>query len=421
MTSKQTVLVIGSGAREHAIAWALRKSPDVGTIYVTPGHGGLGETATPMVLPDASHIVAFAEETRAVVVIGPEGPLAAGLGDLLAARGVPVVGPSAAAARIESSKVEAKTLMARLQIPTARFRVAESLAEAEDAVGDFPDGVVVKADGLAQGKGVVVADSRGEALSAIAGMMKDHQFGQAGDRVVLEERLDGVEMSFMVLTDGVRYTALPTSRDYKRLRDGDYGPNTGGMGAVAPHPSDSETLHRLISDQIVSPLLTGLADEGRPFRGILYAGLMLTRAGPFVLEWNARLGDPETGVVLPLLKQDLWPYFEGIATGRLPDAPLEAEGVAVGVVMAAPGYPEAVEKGIPLSLPEAPRALFFQAATEMREGVLRNTGGRTLLIVGRGEDVETARACAYADLGRTVFRGARYRRDIGSSFRQGRV
>jgi phosphoribosylamine--glycine ligase len=412
MTSKRTVLVIGSGAREHAIAWMLKKSPDVGTVYMAPGHGGLGETAVPVSLPTPAHIMDFAAKTRALVVIGPEQPLADGLADALSARGIPVVGPSAAAARVESSKAEAKVLMARLHIPTARFEVVESLAQALEKLDVFPDGVVVKVDGLAQGKGVVVAE-RWEAAGVVEAMMTGHRFGAAGDRLVLEERLTGVEMSYMVLTDGVHQVALPTSRDYKRLLDGDRGPNTGGMGAVAPHPDDSPTLRGQIADTITQPLLDALAAEGRPFRGILYAGLMLTDRGPYVLEWNARLGDPETGVMLPLLCDDLFPYFEGLASGQLPDAPLRSHGSAVGVVLAAPGYPDAAQKGIPVSLPPSPEAIIFQAGTELRDGALRNTGGRTLLVVGQGGSMSAAREQAYREVRRIAFPGAQIRGDIG--------
>ncbi|MGC8487030.1 MAG: phosphoribosylamine--glycine ligase [Clostridia bacterium] len=413
MTSKRTVLVIGSGAREHAIAWMLKESPDVGTVYMAPGHGGLGQTALPVSLPTPAHIMDFAEKTRALVVIGPEQPLADGLADALSARGIPVVGPSAAAARVESSKAEAKALMARLHIPTARFEVVESPAQALEKLDAFPDGVVVKVDGLAQGKGVVVAE-RWEAGGVVEAMMTGHRFGAAGDRVVLEERLTGVEMSYMVLTDGVRQVALPTSRDYKRLLDGDRGPNTGGMGAVAPHPDHSPALRGQIADTIVQPLLDALAAEGRPFRGILYAGLMLTDRGPYVLEWNARLGDPETGVVLPLLCDNLFPYFEGLASGQLPDVPLRSQGSAVGVVLAAPGYPDAAQKGIPVSLHPNPEAIIFQAGTEVRDGALRNTGGRTLLVVGTGDSMPAAREQAYREVGRIAFPGAQVRGDIGA-------
>jgi len=413
MNNRRTILVIGSGAREHALCWALRKSPDAGRIYMAPGHGGLEDLAEPIGLRTEAEIVAFAEQRQALVVVGPEQPLADGLADKLRARGVAVVGPSAAAARVESSKAEAKALMARLGIPTAAFVTAERPDQALDALGRFPGGVVVKADGLAQGKGVVVAETRREAAQAVLDLMTGRRFGPAGDRVVLEERLAGTEMSFMVLTDGVRHLALPASRDYKRLGDNDEGPNTGGMGAIAPHPALTPALEDAILERIVAPLLDALAREGRPFSGVLYAGLMLTDRGPYVLEWNARLGDPETGVVLPLLHDDLLPYFEGVAAGRLPDRPLRWSGAAVGVVMAAPGYPEQAESGIPIALPLEPRALVFQAGTERVDGTLLNRGGRTLLVVGRDETLPAARSAAYREVGRIGFPNAQYRRDIG--------
>jgi phosphoribosylamine--glycine ligase len=412
------ILVVGNGAREHALAWSLRREEGVGRVYAAPGNAGMAEVAECLGPMAEEALVAWAGAHVSLVVIGPEAPLAAGLADRLRQAGIPVVGPGRDAARIESSKAYAKRLMAKAGIPTARFTVVSSFEEGRARLRDFDteQGVVVKADGLAAGKGVVVAASRAEAEAALAALFVERRWQDAGRIGVLEERLSGVEMSVMVLTDGTRFRWLPPARDYKRLRDGDEGPNTGGMGSVAPHPAWTPALADAIADRIIEPMLAALSREGHPFRGILYAGLMLTAAGPMVLEWNARLGDPEATVMLPLIQGDWVGHLRGAAEGRLPDTPLTAAGAAVGVVLAAPGYPDRPEAGIPLTIPPDPDALVFHAATARRaDGTLVNTGGRSLCVVGRGRDIAEARHQAYRMVDRISFPAASVRRDIGST------
>jgi phosphoribosylamine--glycine ligase len=410
------ILIIGSGAREHALAWSLGRSRSAHAVYVSPGHAGLAPEAEAVNLPTPDAIRRFAREHDCLVVIGPEQPLADGLSDWLRGDNIRVVGPSRRAARVESSKADAKRLMAKAGIPTARFVVVDREADALTALAhDFPEGCAVKADGLAQGKGVFVCDSPHEALQAVHRLLTERRLGAAGARVVLEERLRGEEMSAMVVTDGTRFQFLPSARDYKRLLDDDRGPNTGGMGAVAPHPSWTPRLADTLAATVIDPLLHALREEGRPFVGILYAGLMLTDNGPYVLEWNARLGDPEAGVVLPLVTDDLLEVFSELADGKAPVSPLHWEGAAVGVVMAAPGYPEAPRRDIPLSFSEVPGALLFQAGTRRVGGQLVNGGGRTFLAVGRGATWAEARALAYRQVAGIQFPGAQFRRDIAAN------
>lgn len=412
------VLIIGNGAREHAWGWALRQNPAVERLYASPGNAGLCEIAEGVTGLDSAHQAAtFAREHHALVVIGPEGPLAAGWADAMRQEGVLVVGPTRAAARIESSKAFAKTLMRRVGIPTARAITVESVETAATVLQtEFHGGpVVVKADGLAGGKGVVVAQDGQEALDFIRDLLERGRLGDAGRVVLLEEQLVGPEMSVMALTDGQRFHWLPSSRDYKRLGDHDEGPNTGGMGALAPHPAWSDALDAEVRDRIFTPLLETLAADGTPFQGVLYAGLMLTADGPKVLEWNARLGDPEAAVTLPLLTSDLLPYVEGMAAGHLPEQPLTWEGCAVGVVMAAPGYPHHPHTGIPCDVHPVPGALVFHAATEGGPGRLKNQGGRTFCVVGRGRTWAAARDLAYRQVRAISFPGSLVRTDIAAS------
>lgn len=409
-------LIVGGGVREHAIAWTLRQHKAASRLYAVPGNAGIATIAECVELADDQAMAKFAREERCIVVIGPEAPLANGLADRLRADGIGVVGPSQAAARVESSKAEAKALMMACGIPTARAVVAHSLPEALAALDMFPGSVVVKADGLAQGKGVVVAEDPAAAIEALTSFMERGTVGAAGRTVVLEERQQGQEMSVMALTDGDRFMFLPPARDYKRLGDGDTGPNTGGMGAVAPHPAWSDTLAGIISDTIFGPLLRRLRQEGRAFRGILYAGLMLTDDGPVVLEWNARLGDPEAAVMLPLLTEDLGPYLEALAGGYWPERVLRWSGSAVGVVMAAPGYPSRPTSGIVLDVTEVPGSIVFHASTRLtRDGQVITTGGRSVCAVGTGLSLADARARAYEQVKAVKFPGALVRSDIAAS------
>jgi len=410
------VVVVGSGFREHAWARACRASALVDQVIVAPGNAGAAEVAECRAATTPEALAALAKDLRALVLIGPEQPLAGGWADYLRGEGIAVMGPSQRAAQVESSKADTKALMQRLNIPTARAVTATSWPDVSRALAAWSGPVVVKADGLAAGKGVVLADDPEAGLEAARALMVERRFGDAANRVVLEERLKGVELSAMAITDGRRVCWLPPSQDYKRLADGDVGPNTGGMGAVAPHREWTDALAGWLMDRVYEPLLAELAREGRPFRGVLYAGLMLTAEGPKVLEWNARLGDPEACVTLPLLTRDAVPYWWGAAVGELPEQPLTWTGAAVGVVMAAAGYPERGGAGTPVSYTVSDGAWVLEAGTRRVNGEHVSGGGRTLLAVAQAATVEAARAAAYAQVARVAFPGMLVRHDIGAGY-----
>ena len=348
------VLVIGSGAREHAIVSRLAAEPHCRYLACTPGGPGIARIAHtfPADISQPEVLLAIAErEAIDLTVVGPELPLAQGVADRFAAAGRLIVGPTAAAARLETSKSFAKAFMTRHAVPTARYAICDSLAEALAVInaGTFSYPLVLKADGLAAGKGVVIAPDRAAAEDAVRAAMTDHRFGAAGDRLVIEECLTGPEVSFFVLSDGTRSLALGTAQDHKRIFDDDLGPNTGGMGAFAPSPLIDDQLTSMITDRIVQPVLAGMRHEGYPFRGFLYVGLMLTPAGPQVIEFNARLGDPETQVVLPLIDEPLLPLLAAAASGTLErETCAHSNDKLVGVVLASYGYPESPDRGIVL-------------------------------------------------------------------------
>jgi phosphoribosylamine--glycine ligase len=419
------IFLVGSGGREHALAWKLAKSRLVELIVVAPGNPGIAAVpktrCVPIQMEAIPELVAAAVAEKAdLVVCGPETALVAGLGDAVRAAGVAFFGPSAAAAEIEGSKAYAKKLMARAGVPTAAFGAFDDLAAALEFIDAQPGLVVVKADGLAAGKGVVVASSKDEAKAAARAMMADRAFGDAGARVVVEERLRGREVSMMALCDGARIELLATSEDHKAVGDGDVGPNTGGMGTYSPSPLVDEALSRRILETIFEPTVRALAADGRPFRGLLYGGLMLTPdRGPVVIEWNCRFGDPETQVVLARLEDDLYPWLAGAARGALPEgAPRWYEGAAVCVVVAAAGYPGQVRTGdlitgLPI-LDEAHDVLPFHAGTRRDDrGRIVTAGGRVLGVTARGATFEEARARAYAIVDVVRFEGLHFRRDIG--------
>ena len=362
------------------------------------------------------------ERSIDLTVVGAEAPLARGLADRLEAEGHKVFGPSRAAAQLETSKAFAKDFMHRHGVPTARYRVASSADDAIDAIrsGEFGDALVVKADGLAAGKGVVVADDRRTAEDAVRSAMLDRTFGDAGARIVLEERLAGPEVSFFVVADGERYVPLFSAQDHKRVFDNDEGPNTGGMGAFAPSPLMSPARQQVIEQTIVRPVLEGMAGEGHAFRGFLYCGLMLTADGPKVIEFNVRFGDPEAQVVLPLLEEPLAPLLWDAATGNLPDrAPRSQHSrVAVGVVLAAHGYPSDVRTGDVIHglddlERQAPDALVFYAGVASRGSDLLTSGGRVMTVVSRDDTYQAAIDGAYTAASHVHFDGMQYRRDIG--------
>lgn len=419
------VLVIGAGAREHALCWAVRRSFGVSFIACLPGNGGTAELATNIPL-DPMNFAACAAwaATNAIdlTIVGPDDPLGAGIVDVFQAQGLRIFGPTQAAARIESSKVWAKAFMQRHTIPTAASQIvtAENLA---DAVADlyapgavFP--VAIKADGLAAGKGVVIAQHAAEAVAALEAMLAAHRFGHAGDQVVIEQFMYGREVSVFALCDGASYRILGTACDHKRAFDGDQGPNTGGMGAYAPASWLPATTLDEIDQRIIAPTLAGMAAEGVPFVGFLYAGVMITAQGPQVVEFNARFGDPEAQVILPLLATPLTDLCFAATAGTLATQP-EVRwrgGAACGVVLATRDYPASGEQGLPITglASVDPAVLVLQGGTKRNGGELVTNGGRVLTVVGFGDDLATARAVAYANISRIHFDGARYRQDIGA-------
>jgi phosphoribosylamine--glycine ligase len=417
------VLVIGSGAREHALVARLARDLDPAAVICAPGNPGISHIARTVSI-DASDIDALLElatqERIDLTVVGPELPLSLGIADRFSAAGQLIFGPTAAAARLESSKAFAKTFMARHGVPTARFQCAESAAAALDMVrrGELGFPVVLKADGLAAGKGVVIAEDRRAAEAAVHAMMSARTFGAAGDRVVIEECLRGPEVSFFVVSDGVRALPIGTAQDHKRIFDDDQGPNTGGMGAFAPSPLVDAALRARIMREIVQPVIAGMAADGQPFRGFLYVGLMLTACGPKVIEFNVRLGDPEAQVMLPLVDEPLAPLLTLAASGALtqPEIRLGAARYT-GVVLASRGYPESSESGRAIAgvgdAEAIPDLAVYHAGTARRDGAIVTAGGRVLTVVGRGADFAESIVRAYAGVLRISFEGMQYRHDIG--------
>jgi phosphoribosylamine--glycine ligase len=417
------ILVIGSGAREHAIAWKLSREPDVDAVICTPGNPGIASAARclPADVGVPSELLAVAESHAIdLTVVGPELPLSRGVVDAFTAAGRAIVGPTKAAAALEWSKAFAKDFMARHRVPTAAFCVCDSADEARAAIrrGKFTFPLVLKADGLAAGKGVVIAEDASTAEAVVAAMMIDRRFGDAGNRIVLEEFLVGQEASYFVLADGTNFVQLGSAQDHKRMFDDDRGPNTGGMGAFAPSPLITADMSQRVSDEIVSPVLAGMEHEGHPYRGFLYVGLMLTAHGPKVIEFNVRFGDPEAQVVLPMLDEDLSWLLGEAATGALPSRPARFRHEPhVGVVLAAGGYPDAPDTGKAIdgieAASEVPGSIVFHAGTARRDGRLVTSGGRVLTVVGRSTTYRDAIDTAYAAVSRIHFEGMQYRRDIG--------
>ena len=414
------LLVIGSGGREHALAWKLAQSPRVQKVFVAPGNGGTATEAGVENLAQGGfpELIAFCRKEQIhLTVVGPEAPLAAGIVDAFREAGLRIFGPTRAAARLESSKDFAKRFMVRHGLPTARHATFASAAEAKAHVAREGAPIVVKADGLAAGKGVVVAASVAEANAAIDMMLGDRRLGEAGARVVVEEFLEGEEASFIVMADGAHALPLATSQDHKRLRDGDQGPNTGGMGAYSPAPVVTPKLHARVMREIVAPAIAGLAKDGTPYTGFLYAGLMIDKAGnPRTLEFNCRLGDPETQPILMRLKSDLLGLIEAALQGRLDKAAAEWDRrAALGIVLAAAGYPEEPRKGDEIAgLPApAPDCRVFHAGTRLEGGRVLTSGGRVLCVTALGDSLKMARTRAYAAAGSIRFEGMQMRTDIG--------
>jgi phosphoribosylamine--glycine ligase len=425
----RSLFVIGGGGREHALARHLHQHHPYAALYCAPGNPGIADLATCLPIPatDLSALAGTAASLKAdLTLVGPETPLVAGLNDVFEAGGLPVLGPSQRAAALEGSKVFAKDLMQRYGIPTAPYRVFDDPGQARRFVDQASLPLVVKADGLAAGKGVVMCDELDDAYHAIEAMLVTGVFGGAGRRIVIEERLGGEEASVFALVDGEAVALLPAAQDHKRLLDGDRGPNTGGMGAVAPVELP-DALRDRIRYQILEPVAAALGREGRPYRGILFAGLMLTRTGPVVLEFNCRLGDPEAQVILPLLPISLIDAFEALSAGRLgfddltvanhaASGEVPSPTAAVGVVLASRGYPGTPETGLPIDgiAAASAEALVFHSGTAIRDGHLVTAGGRVLTVVGNGTTIADARARAYRACAQIRFDGMQLRRDIGS-------
>lgn len=413
------VLVIGNGAREHALVWKIAESPKVQRIFAAPGNAGTAEIARNLEInpTDIPGIVRAARENRIdLVMVGPEAPLTLGIVDALGEAGIAAFGPSRAAAEIEGSKVFAKELMRRHGIPTAASREFDSFEEAAAYARAQPVPLVIKADGLAAGKGVIIAATHDEALQALSEIMQKKIFGKAGDRVLIEECLTGREASLLAFTDGRTVVPMVPACDYKRALDGDQGLNTGGMGSYAPSEFFTDALKQEVMGTIMEPTVRGMAREGRPYQGVLYAGLMVTDRGPKVLEFNARFGDPETQAILPLLGTDLVEIMEAVIEERLDQIEISwRDGACVGVVLASGGYPGKYRTGLPISGLDAvdPGVLVFHAGTALNErGEIVTSGGRVLTVTAMGKTLAEARAKAYETAAKITFEGCHYRRDV---------
>lgn len=414
------ILVVGSGGREHALAWKIAQSPRIQTVYVAPGNGGtaLDERLQNVAITDLNALADFVEKEHvALTVVGPEVPLAAGIVNLFRARGLKIFGPTKEAAQLESSKDFSKAFMQRHGIPTAEYQTFSDVKAAHDYIAQKGAPIVIKADGLAAGKGVVVAMTLEEAHGAVEMMLSDNKLGDAGARVVIEEFLAGEEASFIVMVDGKNILPLATSQDHKRLHDHDQGPNTGGMGAYSPAPIVTPALHARVMREIIVPTVQGMAKDGVPFSGFLYAGLMIDDKGnPKTLEFNCRMGDPETQPIMARLKTDLLTVMEHAVSGTLDTIELEWDRrTALGVVMAAAGYPDAPRKGDLITdiAAETSDCVTFHAGTALNGDKLTTSGGRVLCVVGLGDSVRMAQKQAYAVADLIHFEGAQLRRDIG--------
>lgn len=416
------LLVIGGGGREHAIIKKLRENKQVKKIYALPGNGGIGEDAqcVPIKATDVEGVLEFAKSHKVdFAAVIPDDPLALGMADKLREMGIPTFGPTAQAAEIESSKVFAKNLMQKYHIPTADYQVfdqAEKAMEYITSKNKYP--VVIKADGLALGKGVIIAQDAQAAKEAVEAIMNEKIFGKSGDHVIVEEFLQGPEVSVLSFTDGETLRPMVTSMDHKRAYDGDEGPNTGGMGAVAPNPYYTKEVAQRCMEEIFLPTIRAMKQEGRPFQGCLYFGLMLTEDGPKVIEYNCRFGDPETQVVLPLLKTDLLTIFQAVMEGKLSEQKVEfLDKAACCVILASGGYPKNYYTGLPISGIEDAQQMedvsVYHAGTKMEDGKLLTAGGRVLGVTALADDLAGAMEKAYEAAGKIHFDNMHYRRDIG--------
>ena len=414
------VCVIGNGGREHALAWRLSISPSVTKVYAIPGSAAMSDCAELVGIDwqQSDHLISFLKDNQVdLVVVGPEAPLVAGLADTLNKAGIPVFGPSKAAAQLEGSKVFAKDLMKKYNIPTAAYSVFHKVDEAKEFISQTGAPIVVKADGLAAGKGVVVAMTIDEANAAVEDMLSGNRFGEAGSTVVIEEFMEGEEASLLAFVDGKIVVPMVASQDHKRIFDGDKGPNTGGMGTYAPAPVLTDTLRDEAMKTILEPMVAAMENEGMPYVGCLYAGLMITPQGPKVVEFNARFGDPETQVVLPLLDSDLGQIMMACATGTLTaDMVKWKDSSAACVILASKGYPETSSKGdvIHGDIKQHDTTIVFHSGTKLIGDEYVTNGGRVLGVVGLGKDLRTALDRAYERIAHIDFEGMQYRTDIGA-------
>jgi phosphoribosylamine--glycine ligase len=411
------VLIVGSGGREHAIAWKVAQSPRLSQLFVAPGNAGTASHNVAIGAEDIPALVSFANKQDIdLTIVGPEVPLALGLADALRATGRSVFGPSQAAAQIEASKAFSKDFMARRNIPTARFATFADFREALKHLLSIDYPIVIKASGLAAGKGVILPDCADDAEAALRSIMLNKEFGAAGDEAIIEERLSGPEVSLLAFSDGFTVKPMPPAQDHKRIFDNDQGPNTGGMGAYAPAPILPLDLVEEFTRSILQPTIDGLRAEGKPFVGVLYAGLMLTADGPRVLEYNCRFGDPETQAILPLLESDLLDVLEACVNGRLAEINVQwRSGAAACVVIASESYPGKYPSGREIRGLDAQfdQAVVFHAGTRLSEGQVVTAGGRVLGVTGLGDNFREAIKHAYQAVGQIEFEGMQYRRDIG--------
>ena len=412
------LLVVGGGGREHAIIKKLKENPSVTGIFAAPGNGGIAKDAVCVNIgaKDIDGIVNFAVENGIdYAVVAPDDPLVLGAVNALESAGIPCFGPEKRAAVIEGSKVFSKELMKKYGIPTARYETFDDINAALDYIQEAPLPTVIKADGLALGKGVIIAQTKDEAREAVISMMRDKKFGESGSKIVIEEFLTGPEVSVLTFTDGKTLVPMISSMDHKRALDGDNGLNTGGMGTVAPNPYYTEDIAKRCMEEIFLPTVRAMVNENRTFKGCLYFGLMLTADGPKVIEYNCRFGDPETQVVLPLLKTDLLTVMMAVTDGRLADINVEfSGGHAACVIMASKGYPASYEKGYEIKIPEETAPYVYVAGAKAQDGRLFTDGGRVLGVTAVGDTLKAAVDLAYARVGTVKFENAFYRRDIGA-------
>ena len=415
------VLVIGGGGREHALVWKIKQSPQVKKIYCAPGNAGTGEIAENIAIAadDIKSLLEFAlQKEIGLTVVGPEQPLVMGVVDQFEEKGLRIFGPNARAAELEGSKSFAKDIMAKYGLPTAEYKTFSSADNAAEYIKFKDCPLVIKADGLAAGKGVLLCQTADEALAAVDSIMGKKSFGKAGNQIVVEEFLQGQEVSVLAFSDGQTVLLMDSAQDHKAAYDGDKGPNTGGMGAYSPAPVFTEIMRQKVRDQIMLPMIRAMQQEDRPFKGILYAGLMLTKTGSQVLEFNVRFGDPETQPLLVRMDSDIIPVFEACIDGTLDQCPLQWKNESsVCVVMAAEGYPGPYEKGKPISgLQNAnslPGVEVFHAGTKIQDGEVLTQGGRILGVTATGENIGTAIAKAYEAVDKIKWQGIHYRKDIG--------